>query len=219
MGKFYIPANKPEDWKALLAKPDLHWKDGHSAKMLAESWQGANDFPRSVKKVFRKSGIDLFKDIKILMAFPEYPVSLPPRGGRASMNDIFVLAKSNNELISIAVEGKVAEGFDVTVAEWLSKEGKGKPTRLKFLREELLLKDKKIDHIHYQLLHRTASALLEAKKFNTKHALMLVHSFGENEGFEDYCEFLELYGLRGKVNSLTKTKINGINLYFGWVNK
>ncbi|MFC1871381.1 DUF6946 family protein [Chloroflexota bacterium] len=35
MSKFFIPANTPEDWKHLLAKPDKHWKTGNSAKTLA----------------------------------------------------------------------------------------------------------------------------------------------------------------------------------------
>jgi hypothetical protein len=35
MSKIFIPANKPEDWKSLLAEPDKHWKTGYSAKTLA----------------------------------------------------------------------------------------------------------------------------------------------------------------------------------------
>lgn len=223
MSRIYVPANKPEDWRKLLAKPRRHWKREHSAKALAYCWQGENGFPRSVRKVFRNCGIELFKNIKLLIAFPEYKVSLRPRGGRPSQNDIFVLAKVGEQLISIAVEGKVSEPFGETVAEWKSKITEGKRERLEFLRKQLQLEKVQIDHIRYQLLHRTVSAILEAKKFNTENALMLVHSFSKSdewiEGFEDYRNFLALYGLKYvQPDSILFAKsIDGIDLYFGWV--
>ena len=47
-------------------------------------------------------------------------------------------------------------------------------------------------HSKYQLLHRTASAIIEAERFNANHALMLVHSFSlANEWYGDF-EFIKL---------------------------
>jgi ammonia channel protein AmtB len=68
-------------------------------------------------------------------------------------------------------------------------------------------------------LHRTASALIEAKKFNAPNALMLVHSFSkDNMWFDDYCKFLALFGVKGVVGSLVLGKnIDDVDLYFGWV--
>jgi hypothetical protein len=216
--KFYIPTSNPQDWKSLLAEPDKQWKTGYSAKALAYCWQEAKDFPECVRNAFKSSKIELFQDIKILVAFPEYQVPLPG-GPRPSQNDIFVLAKSGNQLVSIMVEGKVSEPFGPTVEEWKKNYGKGKEERLRFLLNELQLSDIQMDAIRYQLLHRTASALIEAKRFNVKNALMLVHSFSQtNEGFDDYCRFFALLGLKGKKDSLAFAKsINGIDLYFGWV--
>jgi len=219
MNKIFVPTNKPEDWKPLLAEPEKHWRTGYSAKALAYSWQEANDFPESVKKVFRKSGIALFKNIKLLLAFPEYQVPLPG-GSRPSQNDIFVLAKSNDELISITVEGKVSEPFGDTIAEWRKDSSEGKRIRLKFLLKELELEDsEEINAIRYQLLHRTASALIEAKKFGASNALMLVHSFSQsNEWFSDYSQLLALFGLNAQTDSLVFAgNINAIDLCFGWV--
>ena len=54
-------------------------------------------------------------DISILMAFPEYKVPLPV-GSAASQNDLFVLGKFNDQLISIMVEGKSSEGFGKLVS-------------------------------------------------------------------------------------------------------
>lgn len=218
MGKFFIPANTAEDWKSLLAEPDKQWRDGYSAKLLAYCWQEANDFPESVRKVFIDSSIELFKDIELLLAFPEYKVPLQGRQ-HASQNDIFVLARGNNQLVSITVEGKKSEPFDKTVAEWKSEYGKGKHTRLKFLCRELQLELGQIDRTRYQLLHRTASAIIEAKKFNAQNALMLVHSFSPtNEWFDDYCRFLALFGVQAEIDSIVFAKnIDGIDLFFAWV--
>jgi hypothetical protein len=221
MGKIYVPVNEPEDWKAL--QPDKHWRTGYSAKTLAYCWQEASGFPRCVKRVFRSSGISLFRNLKLLLAFPEYKVSLPPRGGRPSQNDIFVLAKGNSQLVSIAVEGKVEEPFGDYVPDWKLQEGKGKDARIKFLCNKLQIDENKIDHIRYQLIHRTASAIIEAEKFNTENALMLVHSFCRTdkweEGFEDYKKFLGLYRIQDVVpdSIVYAGDINGIDLYFGWV--
>lgn len=133
MNKIFIPTRKPEDWQPFLAEPK-HWKTGYSAKTLAYCWQEANDFPESVRKVFRKSGIELFQNIKLLLAFPEYKVVLPG-GARPSQNDIFILAKGNDQLVSIMVEGKVSEPFGDTMAEWRKDNSEGKEKRLKFLLE------------------------------------------------------------------------------------
>lgn len=77
MSRFFIPANSPEDWKPLLAEPDKHWRDGYSAKLLAYTWQQSDNFPKSVRDVFRKCGIPLFRNAKLLLAFPEYKIPLP----------------------------------------------------------------------------------------------------------------------------------------------
>lgn len=217
MSKFFIPTNSPEDWKHLLAKPDKHWKTGHSAKALAYCWQEANDFPPEVRKAFKNSGIEIFQDVEFLLAFPEYKVLLPG-GRRASQNDIFVLAKGGGQLISMTVEGKVSEPFGETIAEWKTQSSRGKEKRLDYLCQLLRLDKYKVDHIRYQLLHRTASAVIEAGRFNAQSALMLVHSFSRNnEWFDDYRQFLTLFGVKGEINSIVFARnIERIDLYFGW---
>lgn len=219
MNKIFVPAKDPEDWKSFLAEPDKHWKTGYSAKAIAYCWQEANDFPECVRTVFKKSEIVLFQNIELLLAFPEYRVVLPG-GARPSQNDIFILAKGNNQLVSIMVEGKVSEPFGDTIAQWRKDNSGGKEVRLKFLLEELGLEEsEKIGDIRYQLLHTTASAIIEAKKFKAENALMLVHSFSRsNEWFDDYSGFLGLFNVSAKPDSLVFAKnLNGISLYFGWV--
>ena len=217
-GVFFYPIKSPEEWQQLLAKPDKHWRTGYSAKALAYCWQEAGDFPQSVRKVFANSGIKLFCDVKLLLAFPEYRVALLG-GHRASQSDIFVLAKGCGQLISIMVEGKVHEPFGETVAEWKAEGGWGKGRRLGYLCQLLQLDKDKVNNIRYQLLHRTASAVIEANSFNAPNALMLVHSFSKtDEWFDDYSQFLALFDAKGEPDSLVFAKnLDDVNLYFAWV--
>lgn len=216
--RFFRPTDGPQDWKQLLAEPDKHWKSGYSAKALAYRWEEAREFPAEIKRVFHRSGIDIFRDIKILVGFPEYKVALPG-GRRASQSDIFILAKGSGQLVSIMVEGKASEPFGDTIAKWKAAAGNGRKIRLAYLCDLLQLDIAKVDHIRYQLLHRRASALIEAQRFNASNALMLVHSFSPtNEWFEDYQQFLALFGVTGEVDSLSFARnIYGVDLYFGWV--
>jgi hypothetical protein len=218
LSKIYIPATKPEDWQSLLAHPEKHWRKGYSARALAYCWQEADGFPACVKRVFKKSDISLFHEIEILLATPEHKVSLLD-GYRSSQNDLFVLAQSNDQLISIAVEGKVSEPFGDTVSKWLKNQTPGRIKRLKFLCAELGLAVADVSNIRYQLLHRTVSAILEAKKFNAPNALMLVHSFSQkDEWFENYALFVALFGVDAKINRIHSAgKIGDIQLYLGWV--
>ena len=204
------------DWKNL--SPREHWRSGYSAKALAHSWEEADDFPCEVKQVLSECPFPILQDVQPLLAFPEYEVLLP--GGRkGSRNDIFVLGKSKGQLITITVEGKVSESFDETVSEWLEGASRGKRIRLKYLRSRLGLSDEPLGKIRYQLIHRTASALILAERFNASAALMLVHSFSqEHERFKDYLRFLALFGQSGTPHSVSSVgKRNGTETYLSWV--
>jgi hypothetical protein len=218
LSNIYIPTTKPEDWQSLLADPENQWRRGYSARTLAYCWQEAEGFPACVTRVFNKSNINLFHEIEILLAIPEHKVSLPG-GGRPSQNDLFVLAKSHDQLISIAVEGKVSEPFGDVVSKWLENPSEGRKKRLEFLCTELGLEIDDISNIRYQLLHRTVSAILEAKRFNAQNALMLVHSFSQkDEWFENYALFAALFGIDAKTDRIHYAgKIGNIQLYLGWV--
>ncbi|UCF86255.1 MAG: hypothetical protein JSV50_11690 [Desulfobacteraceae bacterium] len=215
--KIYIPATKPEDWKRFLAKP-THWGYDHSAMSLAYCWQEADGCPATVSEVFNKSEYKLFHDIEILLAIPEHQVPLPPDRTSPSQNDLFVLAKSADQLISITVDGKSLESFGKLVSVWKTTPGKEK--RLIFLCNVLGLQQSQVLDIGYQLIHRTVSALLEAKRFTATNALMLVHSFKENaESLKDFQKFASLFGIEAEPNAINKADtLGGIDLYLGWVN-
>jgi hypothetical protein len=39
MNSIYVPSSRPDAWKQFLAKPDLHWATGYSARSVAYSWE------------------------------------------------------------------------------------------------------------------------------------------------------------------------------------
>jgi len=219
MNNIYIPSKGPESWKEFLAEPDKQWKKGYSARTLAYCWEEAEGFPGSVRAVFKQSEYTLFHNVEMLLGIPEHKVDLPPKGGHPSQNDLYVLARSDDELISIAVEGKVKESLGPLVSEWIQEESKGKFERLEFLDNLLEVNNKDLSGIRYQLLHRTASALIEAQRFCAPHALMLVHSFSqEHKWFNDFAAFVGLYGKEVVPDSIVYVgERSGKHLYLGWV--
>jgi hypothetical protein len=215
MSKIYIPAVSAEQWAQLLADPVKHWRQGYSARTLAYAWQEASGFPVEVQAVLATQ----FPDIELLLAFPEYQVHLPG-GSRPSQNDIWLLARSAGKLISIAVEGKVSETFGPTVQEWRTEASAGKTERLKFLCSQLGIQSDVPGALRYQLLHRAASAVIEATRFGAAHAIMLIHSFSQSsEWFQDYEAFASLLGGNAVLeNNLVSIGVrSGISLHLAWV--
>ncbi|MED3821324.1 hypothetical protein ABE112_26735 [Priestia aryabhattai] len=222
-----FPSEGPENWGELLIKKKEQFKTGYSAKALAYCWEDQNGFPPDVKLAFLESKDGLFENFELLLVIPEYKVSLPG-GSSASQNDIFILAKGKSQqkkeqLIAIAVEGKVNEDFGRTIGKRLGGEASsGLRKRIEFLLETPRLErlsDTDISGLRYQLLHRIASVILLAKKFTAPNAVVLVHSFNERDkGFIDYENFVSLFGLKAIKNRIIgPVTINKIDLYFGWV--
>ena len=219
MNHIYIPTQSPADWRRLLAQPEKHWREGYSAMALAECWERADGFPAEFQALFATAVDPALREVELLLAIPEYKVSLPG-GRRASQNDLFVLGRAQDgSLVTIMVEGKVAEPFGERLQDWKVDASEGKLTRLKYLWQVLGLPAEPPGHIRYQLLHRTASAVCEARRFNSRAALMVVHSFSpERAWFEDYQAFVGLFGARGEANQLVELRqMEGVQLYAGWV--
>ncbi len=140
----------------------------------------------------------LLVGLEPLLAVPEFKVPLPG-GDRASQNGIFVLARSASGPVSIMVEGKVNESFGPTVEEWRAEDSCGKKTKLAFLLRKLGLPRQIDGAVCYQLLHRTASAVIEGERYRAAAAMLLVHSFSAKQaGWSDYRKFLTLFGVEAE---------------------
>lgn len=219
--KFYVQTKGVGSWRELLAEPEKQWKPEYSAYELAVCWEEAQGFPKKVNKVLKTSAT--FNDIKFIIGLPEHQVPLKG-GSRPSQNDILVLANCLSGLVSIAVEGKVHETFGELLSDW-DKGTSGRNIRLQYLTDTLGLSSKPSNDLRYQLFHRTASAIIEAQRFNAKHAIMLVHTFFKDknkDSFQDYCNFLGLFGINGIRDQLVSTdkkvgEHGDISLHFAWV--
>jgi hypothetical protein len=221
--RILVPTTRPDDWQRFLAGPEKQWRDGFSAKELAKRWEEAGGIPGEVAKLFHESGVPAFASIDLLAAFPEWQTALEGRG-KASHSDILVIARTGGGLITITVEGKASEPFGDTVADWLHKATRGKEqnrlNRLAFLRRTIGLTDVPVDSIRYQLLHRAAAAVLEARAFHARYAAMIVHSFCHSPGSLRDCQALaSLYSADAPPGKLVKLReLDGIELFGGWAN-
>lgn len=215
--RIYIPTQSFDDWKRLLAQPDLHWKAGYSAMTLARSWEAAQGFPPEVAVALATTTDPVLQDLSMLVAIPEYQVALPG-GERASQTDLLVLARGSQGLVAIAVEGKVDETFGPTVEQKRAENSKGVNTRLQFLMESLDIKEPIPGNTRYQLLHRTVSALLIAEQFSAKAAVMQVHSFSPtNKWFDDFAAFASLFGVQARTASVQAVGLRrNLPLFIGW---
>jgi hypothetical protein len=219
MKRILIPTRSFEDWKQLLAKPKLHWKQGFSAMTLARSWEAASStgFPPEVAEVLKTGSACGLEGIRFLLAIPEYKVPLAG-GVRSSQTDIMVLARTLHGLAVIGVEGKVDESFGPKLAQKKAEMSEGFSTRLDSLLKRLELPAKISDRIRYQLIHRTASTLIMAEDYNAACAVMLVHSFSPmNKGFNDFEAFASLFGVKAEMGRLLFLgKYNGRDLLIAW---
>jgi len=213
--QIFVPTESYQDWKRLLGKPDLHWKEGYSAMTLARAWEAAGGVPPEVLAALECS--PRLKGLTLLLAIPEYQVPLPG-GDRPSQTDLFVLARGPEGLVTIAVEGKVDEPFGPMISDKERERSPGVQERIAFLLECLHLPPSIPGSIRYQLLHRTASAVILAEQFCAKAAVMLVHSFSlTSRWFDDFHAFGALFGKEVKAGFVIEVATpGGIRLYLGW---
>ena len=214
MSRILIPARSAEDWRTLLAR-ESQWRTGYSARSLAYCWHAGQGFPPSVSAVLQT--VPEIGRAQMLLGIPEHRVALPG-GGRQSQTDLWVLARGVSGLVSIAVEGKVRESFGPTIEHWMADASSGKCARLRFLCDMLGLPPEPPSELRYQLLHRTAAAVIEALRFSATHAVMLVHSFSStDDGFEDFERFAAALGAKAMKGRLCEVARSAAPvLYLGW---
>ncbi len=219
--RILIPTESIADWKSFLAEPEKQWRPGYSAMMTAQSWENAAGLPPEIASAFARSEGNYFNNLDLLIAIPEYKTDL--KGGRRpSQSDVFALLRSDKGLVAVTVEAKAREGFGPTMAQWRNGvSDKGYTERLRHIMENTGLEKSVPDHTRYQLLHRTASAVIEAMRFQCHAAAMIVQSFVESDAenhFGDYATFISLYGAApAKDQLIFLADIDGILLFSAWV--
>ncbi len=217
MSKIYIGTADIEDWRKLVRAG--HFVTDYSAQLTTESWLDTDGFPNALAAVFTSAG-EPFASLTPLLVFPEHKVPLPG-GSVGTQSDVWCLAAHSSGLASLAVEGKKEESFGPTLAEWQRTTTSGRKTRLAYLVELLGLTPPLPQDLRYQFLHRTASAIIEAKRFHASIAVLVVQSFSSSEtGIADFEQFLQLMGVTTAIVADTVIPLgmrDGIMLYAVWV--
>ena len=212
----YLPMKRPEDVIPHLGSP-THWREDFSAKAIADAW--FRGFPPLVEHTLKKRcETNAFAEVKLIDVFLERKTE-PGDGARPSQADALAVLGLANELAIMTVEGKVQEGFGQCVSEWLVDASSGKRERLTFLAQTLDFDVPNDSALRYQLLHRTASAILEAKRYRAKVAAMMVHSFDSHDtGIADFQAFASAMGFKGAqaTRVVGPKRCCGVDLYLGW---
>ncbi len=214
--RLYVPVLAPEDVVRHLGKQEKHWKAGRSAHALASLWFSENALPPRVESALNSH--PTFQSVELVDAFLERTVDLKTEG-RASQTDLLAIISLNDGLAILAVEGKAGESFGKYVHKWRDGSDE-KEERLKGLCRLLGLASETAMPLRYQLLHRAASAILEAQRYRTKTAVLLVHSFSDDKkGFADFSAFLQALGFETpQLGALVGPVIrDGVSLYAGWI--
>jgi hypothetical protein len=214
--RVHVPLLAPADVIPHLGAPH-HWKEGRSAKLLIDQWWAANGLPRSVRAMLDQA--EAWRGAVLLDAFAERCTSLEDGRPSPSQSDLLAVLGLGSGLGVLSIEAKVDEGFDKTVDQWFGGGGEGKAVRLTKLTERLGLRTGEIAALRYQLLHRTAAALIEAQRYRASHAAMIVQSWSADlDGYDDFCAFVEAIGVTAPtVGALSDpVLIDGVAIRLGW---
>jgi hypothetical protein len=207
-------------WRAGLADPYLHWRRTRSAWEMAVSWESQRNslsgLPHEIHGALNSHWA--FRNPVLLLGIVEHRVNLDtPK--TPSQNDLWCMMLTDAGQVSVAVEAKAGEEFDKRLRDWLASESEGKQQRLAFLCDVLSINERPDPKLRYQLFHRAASAVLEARRWRVGQALMLVQSFQESPtSWQDYVDFAALLGLTVARNSVSgPVKASGTDLSLSWV--
>ena len=217
IARISVALRRPEDVIPHLGSP-THWKQGRSAKSLADAWFQANDLPTRVRSVLEQD--PALSGIELIDAWLERCTDLRDGRSTASQTDLLAVVGIGSELGAMAVEGKVTESFDKLVAEWLADGSEGKRQRLDGLCRLLSLDPATVGQLRYQFFHRTAAAILEARRYRAQKSILLIHSFCPNAtGLSDYIQFGRSLGFesldRDRISE--PREIGRVELRLAWV--
>jgi len=214
------------NWRERLAKPDSQWRRGYSAFETAVSWEKASchaaGLPEPIAESFRGS---IFGEAKLLLAIAEHKV--PLAGGLAdSQCDVWALLHTASGGVSLSVEAKANEPFgegNESLKDWLVA---GKSERSRGNRKDRwthisaylpsAAKEAYLS-VPYQLLHRCAAAVIEARRFDLPNAAFIVQAFDSPvESFEAFSLFCRSMDLKAEREHMQNTTVRNMRLGIGW---
>lgn len=222
MSRLLVETRGVCSWRDRLASPDKQWKRGFSAFETAVSWEQASrsisGIPVPIDKLLRENN---YSDPVLLLAIAEHKVDLPG-GTAASQSDVWAVITTSAGMVSMTVEAKAREAFgDEILERWLVAGGTdasiaNRKERWNYIRSHLPESEAFLQ-VRYQMLHRCAASVIEAKRLRTQHAAFVVQAFNTPEkSFRDYAVFCEALKIPPARGSLARTSVGGIDLGVGW---
>jgi len=125
-------------------------------------------------------------------------------------------------MLSLTVEAKANETFGEEILEnWLvagktTDSIENRKARFDYVRTHLPPSESFLP-VRYQLLHRSAASVIEAKRFGFQHAAFVVQAFNApTKSFDDYSAFCRAMNVPAKSNSLVTAAVDNISLSVGW---
>jgi hypothetical protein len=222
MSRLFIATRGIGSWRGRLASPDRQWKRRYSAFETAVSWerasQGKSGVPEPVAKMFRESH---FGNPLFLFAVAEHKVELA--GGNAAFQcDLWAVIYTSVGMCSLSVEAKANEAFgDDVLEKWLiagktEQSRANREKRFEYVCAHLPSSDG-FHLVRYQILHRCAASVIEAKRLALPHAAFVVQAFdAPDKSFEDYAVFCRAMKIPAKRGTLETTSVEDISLSIGW---
>jgi len=184
----------------------------------AAAWEASENLPPEITAALDAARNEGLTGLQLLLALPEWEVPLEG-GNTSSKTDILALCRNAAGLCVIAVEAKVHEDFGPLIHDKRTEASQGQSRRIAYL-EHLLHVERFDDDIRYQLVHRTASAVLTAREFHAGSAVMLIHAFDapphRRQDFEAFCGALRAKPLCPFVYAVPE--FDRPALYLAWCN-
>ena len=214
------PLMAPAEVQRLLRDPEVQWKKGRSAYEAAHSWiragqRNESGLPTKAQTILSKA--PEWIEAAVVAGFFEHATPLDTQAG-PSNTDLLAVCGLRDELGILAVEAKAGESFGELVQHWNKTEGRGK--RLQWACKLFGIDADACSTLRWQLFHRTASAVIEAKRFRASCATMMVHDFSPQPSWiDDYLAFAEMIGARNaNVDAVSEPiAVDGLCLRLAWV--
>lgn len=199
-----------EQWQQYAPPKDKekHWKDGRSAKSLAQFMTDKNQV-KKLESILNELGYDTKG---IISCTPEANTVLPGTGNGRN-HDLLMIGKD----FVAGIEAKVSESFGKTISKELIGASENKQYRIDTLAKELFGCEINADSedLKYQLLTGVMGTFFEAIKNTKSKALFLVIVFTDgittkeanavvanNKDFEDFCKYIGLSKNGGTISKL-----------------
>lgn len=194
---------------------------------MAASWEDAaarpSGLPERLEALFNAGE---FRDPVLMVGIAEHKVPLAGRGGD-SQCDLWGLLNTTEGIVSMSVEAKASEPFgggNEPLEAWLNAGTSTNSPANRWTRWEHVIanlpapEEGGYDHIPFQLLHRCAAAVIEARRWRVKNAAFVVQGFNcPQESFDRFAEMARVMGVPGiERGTMGMTMVADIRLGISW---